>query len=114
MNRRIKTLYTSLMILTLLDIATTLILLDLGGIETNPITLWQWETLGLEKTAIIKILLVVFLGLLIWLVSLAAKTEEDKRVANIVLTGVLVVCNLFYIAVVINNFYWMIYAATSG
>jgi len=82
----------------------------MGGIETNPITLWQWEHIGFQNTVIIKVGLILFMGLLIWLISLAAKTEQDKRIANFVLYGVLLACTLFFIVVVANNFYWLIYA----
>jgi hypothetical protein len=113
-NKRIAILYVSLLILVLSDVVSTATLLRIGGIETNPITLWQWEHWGFENTVIIKVGLTLFLGLLIWLVGLAAKTEEDKRIANLVLNGVLIACTLFFIFVVANNIYWLIYATTVG
>lgn len=109
-NRRIGMLYVSLLILVLLDVVSTVALLEIGGIETNPITLWQWEHLGFENTLIIKVGQILFMGLLIWLIGLTAKTEKDKRIANLVLYSVLLVCTLFFIGVVVNNLYWLIYA----
>jgi len=113
-NKRIVMLYVSLLILVLLDMASTVMLLEMGGIEINPITLWQWEHLGFENTAIIKVGLTLFMGLLIWLIGLAAKTEKDKRIANLVIYYVLLTCTLFFTVVVVNNLYWLIYASTVG
>jgi len=111
-NKRTAILYVSLLALVLLDVVSTVALLRIGGIETNPITLWQWEHWGFEATLMIKLFLILFLGLLIWLVGLAAKTEEDKRIANLVLNGVLIVCTSFFIVTVLNNIYWLIYAGS--
>lgn len=107
MNRRIIILYVCFATFVLLDVITTIELLKKGGIEVNPITLWQWEKIGFQNTLAIKIGSILFLGLLIWLISIVAKTEHDRKIADYVLTGVLLACTIFFIGVVVNNVYWL-------
>lgn len=107
MDRRVAGLYVALLVLVFLDAATTLILLDAGGTEVNPVTQWMWTLFGLEKALVGKIGLVLLLGFLIWLAYKVAKTREDVAVCNVVFTGTLLVVTAVYIVVVVNNFYWL-------
>lgn len=110
MKRKVAVLYTLLIVLTILDIASTLVLLSLGGTEVNILTLYTWRAFGLEVSALIKIGLVVFMGAIIWLMQKVAKTEKDKKVAEYGATAILLLTTLWYIVVVVNNMYWIIYA----
>jgi len=113
MKKYATPLYICLLILTLLDVLTTGMLLEMGGIETNPIAVWQWEKLGMQNATILKVGSVFFLGFIVWLIHIVRKTEREEKIANYVVMGILTVLTLFYIGVVCNNIYWIWVASLS-
>jgi len=102
MNSRILFLSLNFVYLNLLDLLTTIVLLSLGGRETNVLFLHFNET-GVGVTdVIIKLSLTLFLSVVSLLLYLRAQKETSKLAVYLVY-GLLIVMNIFYILVVVNN-----------
>lgn len=88
-------------IINILDIISTILVGNIGGVELNPIALWtmQWGYVGF---IVIKLLGVSIFSLLaIYLSTIESNIVNLKR-ATIIATNLF---NAFMLYVVINNFY---------
>lgn len=106
MKKLIVATYTTLYILVLLDILSTITLLQLGGIERNVLVSLQWQMMGLGPSIVMKMCMVSLLGLLIVIVGKVAKMEEEKLVNRILSVTLLTLVGI-YVYIVANNLYWI-------
>lgn len=90
-----------LFILNILDVISTIIAGNNGGVEVNPIALWtmQYGNLGFILFKLLGFLLVVGLTLLL------IRIESDKVNFRRALIIGINVFNVFLLYVVVNNFY---------
>jgi hypothetical protein len=78
-------------LLQVVDIVTTLVILDRGGRELNPVLAWLFNRLG--AVPVLVAIKTAFCGLLLWLYV----TGVDGLVYALGLLGAL------YVAVIVNN-----------
>lgn len=55
MIKRILIFTTALIVLSAMDVVSTILVLRAGGIELNQFAVQQWESLGFMQTALVKI-----------------------------------------------------------
>ncbi len=96
-----KTTIILLFVMNILDVISTILALNNGGVEVNPIALWtmQYGNLCWILFKLLGFLLMV--GLTLLLSNIKSDVVDFKR-ATIIATNVF---NAFMLYVVINNFY---------
>ena len=109
MIRKIVILISILMFLAALDVVSTMLVLGKGGYETNPLAVYQWNTIGFLNSVILKMAVILFLGVLMILIYRFAKehSPDDLKICSLVINGLLYFLLIWHVVVVANNFYWV-------
>lgn len=112
MIKKIIVLISVLMVLSALDVVSTLLVLGKGGVETNPFAVYQWSTIGFWNSVILKMALNLFLGVLMISFYWYAKKHDSDNLKKytLVLNLLLYFLLIHHAVVVTNNFYWYVIA----
>ena len=97
-----KTLYVLLVLFNIFDMGITLVAIQLGGSEFNPVTLWSWEKLGVESTILFRIGMLGLFGA-ITVVGARVLRGREAEIYRSTVWGLLFSMTLFYLVVITRN-----------
>ena len=102
MKLTIKTLYVFLVVLNILDMAITLVGIQLGGREFSPVALWHWEKFGVESSILFRMGILGFFGG-ITVAGFRLLRGREAEIFQQVIWSILFFMTFFYLVVVTRN-----------